>query len=108
MRKRYWSLLLASSLALGGLSVACGDDPSASGPSPLDGGGTETSINPPPPNPEGGPNPDGSVPDAGCNFATYVIGLINTQTTPSAKPDTTLGAGCVDNKNQVEFKPLFP
>jgi hypothetical protein len=107
MRKRHWCLILATSLALGGLSVACGDDDSGSGPSSLDGGGPETSK-PPPPNPEGGPNPDGSVPDGGCNFATYVIGLINTQTTPSAKPDTTLGAGCVDNQNQAEFKPLFP
>jgi hypothetical protein len=93
------------SLALGGLSVACGDDDDAS-PNPLDGGGgTETSVTP---TPEGGPLPDGSQPDSGCNFATYVIGLINTQTTASAKPDTTLGAGCVDNKNQAEFKPLFP
>jgi hypothetical protein len=37
-----------------------------------------------------------------------VKGLIATQTTASALPDTTLGAGCVDNKDQAEFKPLFP
>ena len=107
MRKRHWSLILATSIAFGGLTIACGDD-EQNPANPIDGGGTETSI---PPNPEGGPNPDGSVPDAadgGCNFATYVKGLIATQTTASAQPDTTLGAGCVDNKDQAEFKPLFP
>ena len=105
MRKRHWSLLLAMSLALGGLSVACGDDEPADPGKTIDGGTPETSVTP---TPEGGPLPDGNVPDSGCNFATYVIGLVNTQTTAAAKPDTTLGAGCVDNKNQAEFKPLFP
>ena len=109
MRKRHWSLILASCIAFGGLAVACGDDESnPATPGDGGGGGTETSV---PPNPEGGPLPDGSVPDAadgGCNFATYVKGLIATQTTAMALPDTTLGAGCVDNKDQAEFKPLFP
>ncbi len=107
MRKRHWSLILATCIAFGGLTVACGDD-EQSPDNPLD-GGKETSV---PPNTEGGPDPDGSVPDGGsdggCNFATYVKGLIATQTTAMALPDTTLGAGCVDNKDQAEFKPLFP
>jgi hypothetical protein len=109
MRKRHWSLILATSIAFGGLSVACGDDDDNPA-NPVDGGGSETSVTPPPPPPPP-PGPDGSVPDAadgGCNFATYVKGLIATQTTASALPDTTLGAGCVDNKDQAEFKPLFP
>ena len=104
MRKSHWSLLFAMTLALGGLSVACGDDDDAA-TAPTKDGGTETSI---PPTPEGGPPPDGGPPDSGCNFATYVIGLVNTQTTAAAQPDKTLGAGCVDNQNQAEFKPLFP
>ena len=106
MRKHHWSLIVATSLALGGLAVACGDD-SASGPGAGD--GAETGV-PPNPTPDVGPDADGSVPDAagGCNFATYVKALIATQTTASALPDTTLGAGCVDNKDQAEFKSLFP
>ena len=103
MRKRHWSLILATSIAFAGLSVACGDDDDSPA-NPVD-GGKETSV---PPNPEAGPNPEGGPVDGGCNFATYVKGLIATQTTASALPDTTLGAGCVDNKDQAEFKPLFP
>jgi hypothetical protein len=37
-----------------------------------------------------------------------VIGLINTQTTAAAQPDTTLGAACKDSTDQAEFKSLFP
>ena len=101
MRKRHWSLLLAMSIALGGLSVACGDDDDGA-TNPID-GGNDVIVIPPP---DTGPPPDGGPPDSGCNFATYVIGLVNSPAT--SKPDTTLGAGCVDNKNQAEFKPLFP
>lgn len=107
MQKRHWSLILATTIAFAGLAVACGDDEQDAA-TPVD-GGRETTVPPNPnPNPEAGPNPEGGPVDGGCNFATYVKGLIATQTTAMALPDTTLGAGCVDNKDQAEFKPLFP
>lgn len=105
MRRWYWGLLVASSIACAGLTVACGDDDDNPN-TPTDGG----PIN----NPEGStvdgpvtPPTEGGV-DGGCTFATYVIGLVNTQTNATAKPDTTLGAGCKDTTTQAEFKPLFP
>lgn len=101
MRKCYWSFILAGTIALGSLSVACGDDDDNA--NPTDGGNREGSINP-----EGGPNPEGGGPDGGCTFASYVIGLVNTQTTAAALPDTTLGAGCKESTDQAEFKALFP
>ena len=101
MRKKYWMLLLASTIACAGLAVACGDDDDNPTTPPVEAGLTETG-----PIPEGGPLPDGG--DAGCTFASYVIGLINTQTTAGAQPDKTLGAGCTDTTDQAAFKPLFP
>ena len=46
--------------------------------------------------------------DGGCTFASYVIGLVSTQTNATALPDTTLGAGCAESTDQAEFKSLFP
>ena len=50
---------------------------------------------------------DGSV-DAGCNFATFVKGLVAADTTMTALPSTDLGQECTDNQNQAEFQSLFP
>jgi hypothetical protein len=56
---------------------------------------------------DGGPPGDGGGGDAGCNFATFVTGLITNHTNGTDKPSTDLGQGCIDNQNQAEFKPLF-
>jgi hypothetical protein len=46
--------------------------------------------------------------DAGtCTFASYVLGLIQNDTTATAKPDTTLGAGCTPTTTQMAFSSLF-
>jgi hypothetical protein len=50
----------------------------------------------------------GDASDGSCNFAVFVTDLINNHTTMTDKPSTDLGQSCVDNKNQAEFKPLFP
>lgn len=96
MNRWFWTLLGASTIAFGALNVGCGDDDVNGGAK--DAGG-DVDIN----NPDGG---DGGGPCA--SFASYVINLINTQTTASAQPDTTLGAGCPDSTSQDEFKSLFP
>jgi hypothetical protein len=102
MKQMKWALLLTAAVACSAFAVACGDDEQAN--PALDAGGAETG-----PGPEAGPGPgpDGG-PDSGCTFATYVIGLVNTSTTATAQPDTTLGAGCKDSTDQAEFKSLFP
>ena len=94
-----WALLLVTTIACGALSAACGDDDDNGDKPKIDAGGVDSGGG----GGEGGP--DGG---SGCTFATYVIGLINTKTTASAQPDTTLGAGCKDTTSQAEFKPLFP
>jgi hypothetical protein len=53
-------------------------------------------------------NDAGDAGDAGCNFATFVIGLIDNDTTMSATPSTDLGQNCVDDQNQADFVTLFP
>jgi hypothetical protein len=74
-------------------------------------------------------NPDGGLPDAAsdaasdvnntndgssdagdgsCNFAAFVIGLIDADTTMSATPSVDLGQNCVDDHNQADFAQLFP
>lgn len=79
-----------------GLS-GCGDDDVGNGPNPDAGNDV---VNPPPPPP---PPPDGG--DAGCNFTQFVTDLVNTQTTPTAKPSNDLGDNCTDN--QTPFPATF-
>ena len=43
-----------------------------------------------------------------CNFAAFVIDLIDNHTTMTDTPSVDLGQNCVDNHDQSEFKPLFP
>jgi hypothetical protein len=52
-------------------------------------------------------SPDGTA-DGPCNFATFVIGLITTDTTATALPSANLGQACTDDMNQAEFTSLFP
>jgi len=99
--RRTWAFLLACVVACSGLAVACGDDDDGGG---TDSGGPETGNNETG-TVDGGDGGDGG---GGCTFATYVIGLVNTQTNATAQPDKTLGAGCKDTTTQAEFKPLFP
>ena len=95
-----WALLLVTTIACGALSAACGDDDDNGDKPKIDAGGVDSGG--------GGGGEGGPDGGSGCTFATYVIGLINTKTTASAQPDTTLGAGCKDTTSQAEFKPLFP
>lgn len=46
--------------------------------------------------------------DAPCNFASFVIGLIDNDTTATAKPSLDLGASCTDDQKQSDFASLFP
>lgn len=94
-----WALLLVTTIACGALSAACGDDDDNGDKPRVDAGGIDTGVGNGGDGGDGGPN---------CTFASYVIGLVNTKTTASAQPDTTLGAGCKDTTSQAEFKPLFP
>lgn len=98
--RRTWAFLLACVVACGGLAVACGDDD--------DGGGGGTDAGNETSNNETGTGDGGDGGDAGCTFASYVIGLVNTQTNATAQPDKGLGAGCADTTDQAAFKPLFP
>jgi hypothetical protein len=100
-------LFLAASLG-GAMLVGCGDD--TTGTVPHDGGG------------DAQPPLDGSVVDGGggeggeageggdaaCNYATFVLGLINNHTNGTDQPSTDLGQSCVDDQNQTEFQSLFP
>ena len=104
MRKSIFLVIAAGAMVLGSLSVACGGDDSSN--AQPDSGTPQPPPNPPPPPGGGDGGPDSG--DAGCNFATYVINLVSTQTTASSKPDTSLGQGCVDKQDQSEFKSLFP
>jgi hypothetical protein len=46
--------------------------------------------------------------DGPCNFATFVIGLINNDSTASALPSANLGQSCTDDQKQTDFASLFP
>jgi hypothetical protein len=55
---------------------------------------------------------DGSVgsdaSDGGpCDFATFVLNLVDNDTTMTALPSTDLGQNCVDQQNQAQFSVLF-
>ncbi|MGD0675084.1 MAG: hypothetical protein ABSC94_06665 [Polyangiaceae bacterium] len=42
-----------------------------------------------------------------CDFATFVIGLVENDTTMAAQPSVNLGQSCVDEQNQAQFTVLF-
>lgn len=96
-------LFLAASLA-GAVLVGCGDD--TQGALPKDGGGDaqqpDASLV------DGGGGEGGEGGDAACNYATFVLGLINNHTNGTDQPSTDLGQTCVDDQNQTEFQSLFP
>jgi hypothetical protein len=73
--------------------------PDGEGPGPDGGGGMP---------PDAGDASFADAGDGGCNFATFVIGLVTTDTTMTALPSTSLGQGCTDDQNQADFQPLFP
>jgi hypothetical protein len=91
------TLLIAACVAAAGAAACNGDN------SNPDGGDAMTSDVA---QPDTGPGPDGG--DAGCNFATFVIGLINNHTNGSDQPSTDLGQNCVDDRDAAEFQSLFP
>lgn len=107
MRRTIVCMIAAGALAFGSLSVACSDDSggSSSGATPDSGPGPGPG---PGPGTDSGPNPMPDGGDAGCTFASYVINLVNTQTTSTSQPDPSLGQQCADTTSQAEFAPLFP
>ena len=106
MMQRTLALLTTTVIACAGMTAACGDDtgvnPQQDAGHPADGGGGGGSDG------GGGGGSDGGGEGGACTFATYVVGLVTTSTSASAKPDTTLGAGCADTTSQTEFQSLFP
>ena len=101
--RKVFSLFFITTIACAGAALgACGgDDTNPAGPGSDGGSDGPVIIG------DGGPPGDGAA-DAGCNFATFVTGLITNHTNGTDKPSTDLGQGCIDNQNQAEFKPLFP
>ena len=102
MYSKLWTSILVTALGCGLLAAACGGDdddgvtPGVDGGTVpgRDGGGSGSSGSSGSSGTSGGPGPDGGNPnsDAGaCTFAGHVIGLITTQTTPSAQPTADLG-----------------
>lgn len=117
MNKIWRTQLVVAGLAA--MLEACSGDNSSSSP------GTDASSDAVTPGADvstpdsGGPDGGGTTPDAsdassadaadgGCNFATFVIGLVTTDTTMTALPSTSLGQGCTDDQNQADFQSLFP
>jgi hypothetical protein len=107
--------LLAPALA-GTIFIACGgDDSNGAGPGSANDGGSSGDVGTPPegdggstPPVDGSKNPAPDAGDGGCNFATFVRGLITTDTSMTALPSTDLGQSCTDNQDQAEFQSLFP
>jgi hypothetical protein len=101
--------LLAIGLA-GAMVMACGsgDDNNSSPPGTTPDASSLDGTTPPGTDSGKPPGNDGSTPDAGCNFATFVKGLVANDTTMTALPSTNLGQGCTDDQNQAEFQSLFP
>jgi hypothetical protein len=105
--------LLAPALA-GSMFIACGgDDSNGAGPGTGDDGGSSDVATPPEGDGstapvDGSKNPAPDAGDGGCNFATFVRGLITTDTSMTALPSTDLGQSCTDNQDQTEFQSLFP
>lgn len=98
MHKKLWTILLASSVALAGLAVACGDDDNASSSS--SGGVNDGGSN------DGNPaNNDSGNPDGGCTFAGFVKGLL-AQPSNSA-PSTDLGDQCTPSTSTDDFQSVF-
>jgi hypothetical protein len=112
-------IILSGLLAIGlaGAMVACGggDDNNSSVPGMPDASSNSDGTTPTPgtdsgtpPGIDSGTPPGTDGGDGGCNFATFVKGLVATDTTMTALPSTDLGQNCTDNQNQAEFQPLFP
>jgi hypothetical protein len=95
------------------LLIACGGDDNGTpnetipdGSTGLDGPTTVIPDSSTKPDASGGA--DGGMGDGGCNFATFVKGLVANDTNGTALPSTDLGQTCVDDQNQAEFQSLFP
>jgi hypothetical protein len=103
--RKLLSVLVAAGLAAA-MVVGCGGDDTAN-PGPDAGSDVN---NPPDSQPPDSQPPDSPADggDAGCNFATFVLGLISNHTNQTDQPSTDLGQNCTDDKNQAEFKSLFP
>jgi hypothetical protein len=103
------TLIVSTVLAGGLLAAGCGDDDDAASPQRDGGTSPEAGASSSSGGTSGGPGPDGGRGDAGgCTFASHVIGLINSASTPTATPTTDLGEGCTPSVSQAEFQSLFP
>jgi hypothetical protein len=106
-------LLIAAILAgLGALAVACGGDDNGT-PGPAADAGKETgsssgSSSGTSGSSGGGDSGPEASPDAGCDFAVFVLDLINNQTKENNAPSQDLGEACKDKQDQKDFASLFP
>jgi hypothetical protein len=80
----------------GDAKISTTDGGMKDGNAPLDGNAPDSNV----------PAVDGG--DAGCDFATFVINLIDNDTTNAAQPSTDLGQNCTDQQLQSQYAPLFP
>ena len=109
------AICLLGALSAVTLTACSGDDNAA--PLPGDGGSNDGSVHTDAG--EGGDAADGNITvsdgsdasdasDGGpCDFATFVLNLVDADTTMTALPSTDLGQNCVDQQNQAQFSVLF-
>lgn len=93
----------------GAMLVACGNGDDNSGATPNKDAGEAPDTSMPVVNDARAPVPDaGDGSTTACNFATFVKGLVASNTTMTALPSTDLGQTCTDDRDQAEFQSLFP
>jgi|GEM_PF-1847717 len=100
----FTSIASAAAIALLGaaLAVGCGGDDTNPGNPTGDGGTTDTGTDSAPP-----PPPDAGDGGTDNEFSTFVIGLINTQTSPTTSPTTVDGKQFTDKHDPRAFDSLF-
>jgi len=110
---RQVSLLLLAAGFAAALATGCSSSTS-SHPGATDSGPTSGDSGP---GTDGGPDTgtdtgtgDAATGDTGtgpCVFSTYVMGLVNNDTTSTALPTTNLGAGCTDDQDASDYQVYF-
>jgi hypothetical protein len=98
------AICLLGALSAVTLTACSGDDNAA--PLPGDGGSNDGSVHTDAG--EGDASDASDASDGGpCDFATFVLNLVDADTTMTALPSTDLGQNCVDQQNQAQFSVLF-
>jgi hypothetical protein len=96
VRGRVFLFACATALAAAGALAACGGDDTSGSPPAADGGADVISPDGSPLDSGGDTNPGTDGGDGGCDFNTFVIGLIQNHTNNTDSPSTDLGQNCVD------------